>query len=513
MTTLLAKTSEFKNRLSEGESLDDILPEAFAAVREASKRTIGLRHFDIQLIGGIVLHEGRIAEMRTGEGKTLVATLPLYLNALTGKGVHLVTVNDYLARRDARWMGPIYSMLGLSVGVLQMSSRTGDSLNAYLVDLNKRDAREEQDQLVLVNRSESYAADITYGTNHELAFDYLRDNLVMDIKNRVQRGFHYAIIDEVDNILIDEARTPLIISGPASEDVEWYSRMAGIVKKLEPEDYDMDEKERSVALTEIGEAHVEDLLKTPLRDPDRPEDITPEQARLLGYLEQALRAQLLFHRNKDYIVQNGEVIIVDEFTGRLMPGRRWSEGLHQAVEAKEGVKVNPENVTHATITLQNYFRKYEKLSGMTGTAVTEAEEFSTIYELDVVEIPTNLDFEAQKPDSDLDTRQAKDNEGYTYTFYVEKDDEDNKPVFWKRKDYPDVVYRSIEGKLRAIALEILQLHVIGRPQLVGTTSIEHSELLSLRLHADLLRRLAMVTLIRESYFRMKNISVPERNDP
>ncbi len=511
--SLREKTDEFKKRLSQGESLDDILPEAFAAVREASKRTIGLRHFDIQLIGGIVLHEGRIAEMRTGEGKTLVATLPLYLNALTGKGVHLVTVNDYLARRDARWMAPIYRMLGMSIGVLQMSSHAGDASNAFLVDLDKRDAREENDQLVLVKRSESYAADITYGTNHEFGFDYLRDNLVMDIKNRVQRGFHYAIIDEVDNILIDEARTPLIISGPASEDVEWYSRMSALVKQLEPEDYDMDEKERSVALTEIGEAHVEDLLKIPLRDPDRPEDITPEQARLLGYLEQALRAQLLYNRNKDYIVQNGEVIIVDEFTGRLMPGRRWSEGLHQAVEAKENVKVNPENVTHATITLQNYFRKYEKLAGMTGTAVTEAEEFSTIYELDVLEMPTNLDFEAQKPDSDLVTLQAKDNEGYTFTYYTENGSQDKTPVFWKRKDYPDVVYRSVEGKLRAIVLEILQLHVVGRPQLVGTTSIEHSELLSLRLHADLLRRLAMVMLIRETYFKKNNISVSERRIP
>ena len=425
--SLRAKTDEFKKRLADGESLDEVLPESFAAVREASKRTIGLRHFDIQLIGGIVLHEGQIAEMRTGEGKTLVATLPLYLNALTGKGVHLVTVNDYLARRDARWMGPIYRMLGLSIGVLQMSSHSGDASIAYMIDLDKRDAREEEDQLVLVNRSESYAADITYGTNHEFGFDYLRDNLVMDINNRVQRGFHYAIIDEVDNILIDEARTPLIISGLASEDVEWYSRMAALVKQLEPEDYDMDEKERSVALTEIGEAHVEDLLKTPLRDPDRPEDITPEQARLLGYLEQALRAQLLYHRNKDYIIQNGEAIIVDEFTGRLMPGRRWSEGLHQAVEAKEGVKVNPENVTHATITLQNYFRKYEKLAGMTGTAVTEAEEFSTIYKLDVLKIPTNLDFEALKPDSELVTRQAKDKEGYTYIYYADKDSRRGNP--------------------------------------------------------------------------------------
>ena len=510
---LRAKTDDFRKRLSEGETLDDILPEAFAAVREASKRTTGLRHYDIQLIGGMVLHKGTIAEMRTGEGKTLVATLPLYLNALQGKGAHLVTVNDYLARRDARWMAPIYSLLGLSVGVLQMSGRTDNARNAFLVDLEQRDGREENDQLRTVLRSEAYAADITYGTNNEFGFDFLRDNLVMDINSRAQRGHHYAIVDEVDNILIDEARTPLIISGPASEDVEWYSRMAVIVRQLDPADYDFDEKDRSVALTEIGEAHVEDLLKIPLRDPDRPEDITPEQARLLGYLEQALRSQLLYTRNKDYIVQNGQVIIVDEFTGRLMPGRRWSEGLHQAVEAKEGVKVNPENITHATITLQNYFRKYEKLAGMTGTAVTEAEELATIYKLDVIEIPTNLDFESAKPTTKLTTLQTKDEEGYTYTFYTNQDDPEKAPLFWKRKDYPDVVYRSEEGKLRAIALEILKLHVLGRPQLVGTTSIEHSERLSARLHAEPLRRLLSVTLIRDAYMKANNISVIERVVP
>ena len=510
---LRAKTPAFRKRLADGETLDDILPEAFAAVREASKRTTGLRHYDIQLIGGMVLHKGTIAEMRTGEGKTLVATLPLYLNALEGKGAHLVTVNDYLARRDARWMAPIYHLLGLSVGVLQMSSRTENARSAFMVDLELRDGREENDQLRMVLRGDAYAADITYGTNNEFGFDYLRDNLVMDMAQRVQRGHHYAIVDEVDNILIDEARTPLIISGPASEEVEWYSRMAVIVRQLDPADYDFDEKDRSIALTEIGEAHVEDLLKIPLRDPDRPEDITPDQARLLGYLEQALRAQLLYTRNKDYIVQNGQVIIVDEFTGRLMPGRRWSEGLHQAVEAKEGVKVNPETITHATITLQNYFRKYEKLAGMTGTAVTEAEELSTIYKLDVMEIPTNLDFEAAKPTTRLTTLQAKDEEGYNYTFYTFQDNPAKTPLFWKRKDYPDMVYRSEEGKLRAIVLEILKLHVIGRPQLVGTTSIEHSERLSARLHAEPLRRLLSVLLIREAYIKAKNIAVIERSIP
>jgi preprotein translocase subunit SecA len=507
---LRAKTEEFRRRLGDGEILDDILPEAFAAVREASKRTTGLRHYDVQLIGGMVLHNGKIAEMRTGEGKTLVATLPLYLNALSGKGAHLVTVNDYLARRDARWMAPIYDLLGLSVGVLQMASRTDNAQSAFLVDLASRDAREEMDQLRLVPRVRAYAADITYGTNNEFGFDFLRDNLVMDMASRVQRGHHYAIIDEVDNILIDEARTPLIISGPASEDVEWYSRMARLVKQLDPEDYEFDEKDRSIALTEIGETHVEDLLKIPLRDPDRPEDITPEQARLLGYLEQALRAQLLYNKNKDYIVQNGQVIIVDEFTGRLMPGRRWSEGLHQAVEAKEGVKVNPENITHATITLQNYFRKYAKLAGMTGTAMTEAEEFDTIYKLGVVEIPTNLDYEAGRPEAELVILQGKDEEGYTATYYAAKNEPERKALFWKRKDYPDVVYRTEEAKLRAITLEILELHVIGRPQLVGTTSIDHSERLSARLRAEPLRRLLTAELLRDAYYEQQGISQVDR---
>jgi preprotein translocase subunit SecA len=427
--------------------------------------------------------------------------------------VHLVTVNDYLARRDARWMAPIYACLGLSVGVLQMSSRTESARYAFLVDLEKRDNREEEDQLRMVLRNEAYAADITYGTNNEFGFDYLRDNLVMSLKDRVQRGHYYAIIDEVDNILIDEARTPLIISGPASEDVEWYNRMAVVVRQLNPEDYDFDEKDRSVALTEIGESHVEELLQTPLRDPDRPEDITPEQARLLGHLEQALKAQLLYKKNKDYIIQNGQVIIVDEFTGRLMPGRRWSEGLHQAVEAKEGVKVNPENITHATITLQNYFRKYGKLAGMTGTALTEAEEFATIYKLECIEMPTNLDYQAARPQYDLQILQDKDEEGYPFTYYALGSDPQKAPLYRKRKDYPDVVYRSEEAKLRAIVLEILKFHVIGRPILVGTTSIEHSEWLSSRLAADSLRRLLMTVLVREVWLQKNNIKTPERVIP
>ncbi len=501
---LAAKTVEFRQRLREGESLDDLLPEAFAAVREASKRTIGLRHYDVQLIGGIVLHQGKIAEMRTGEGKTLVATLPLYLNALSGKGVHLVTVNDYLARRDARWMAPIYNALGMSVGVLQMAARTENGKKAFVVDLERQSPHEDQHQLRMVPRAEAYAADIVYGTNSEFGFDYLRDNMAWSLEDRVQRGHYYAIVDEVDNILIDEARTPLIISGPASEDVEWYTRMAQVVRALRPEDYEVNERDRSVALTEIGEVHVEELLGIPLRDPDRPEDVTPEQARLLGYLEQALRAQFLFHRNKDYLVQGGKVIIIDEFTGRLMPGRRWSDGLHQAVEAKEGVRVQPENVTYATITIQNYFRMYEKLAGMSGTAVTEAEEFDKIYKLGVVAIPTNLEYHAMQPDSGLIELESKDEWGYKYRYYARKDDPEKKPVYWKRKDYPDVVYRTQEAKLRAIMQEIIQNHARGRPLLVGTTSVEMSERLSSRLRAEPLRRLAQVILLRTTWFEKNN---------
>ncbi len=510
---LRAKTDQFKQRLSDGETLDDLLVEAFAAVREASKRTLGLRHYDVQLIGGVILHRGKIAEMRTGEGKTLVATLPIYLNALTGRGVHLVTVNDYLARRDARWMAPIYHALGMSVGVLQMASRTENGRMAFLVDFERTSPHEDQHNLRMVLRAEAYKADITYGTNSEFGFDYLRDNLTMRLEDRVQRGHYYAIVDEVDNVLIDEARTPLIISGPAQEETEWYLRMAQIVRQLQPEDYEIDEKDRAVSLTEVGEAHVEELLDMPLRDPERPEDITPEQARILGYLEQALRAQHLYRRNKDYLVQNGKVIIIDEFTGRLMPGRRWSEGLHQAIEAKEGVKIEPANVTYATITLQNYFRMYEKLAGMTGTALTEAEEFGKIYKLDVFPIPTNLEYIASLPNSHLVTVEAKDEQGYKYTYYAERNDPQRKPVFWKRKDYPDVVYRTQEAKLRAIAQEIIRYHVMGRPQLVGTTSVEHSELLSERLQAEPVRRLLQTLLIRQVWMEQNHIEVLDRQIP
>ncbi len=510
---LREKTDEFRARLAEGETLDDILNEAFAAVREASKRTIGLRHFTVQLIGGMVLHQGKIAEMRTGEGKTLVATLPLYLNALTGRGVHLITVNDYLARRDARWMAPIYHMLGLSVGVLQMAARTENGKKAFLVDLEKSSPFEDQDRLRLVERVEAYSADITYGTNSEFGFDYLRDNLTNRLSERVQRGHYFAIVDEVDNILIDEARTPLIISGPAADETEWYLRMAQVVRALKEEDYEINERDRQVTLTEVGAAHVEELLDMTLGDPERPEDIAPEQARVLGYLEQALKAQFLYRRNKDYIVQGGKVIIVDEFTGRLMPGRRWSEGLHQAVEAKENVRVEAENVTYATITIQNYFRMYDKLAGMTGTALTEAEEFAKIYKLEVLPIPTNLEYNVIRPDPELIEVSDKDEEGYKYTYYARKYDS-SAPVFWKRKDYPDRIYRSEEAKIRAITQEILRYHILGRPQLVGTTSVEHSERLSQRLQPELLRRLTQTMLIRQAWLVKNNreeseIAIPE----
>lgn len=496
---LRAKTAEFRQRLADGETLDDLMVEAFAVVREASKRTIGLRHYDVQMVGGIVLHRGEIAEMRTGEGKTLVATLPLYLNGLSGRGVHLVTVNDYLARRDARWMAPIFDFLGLTIGVLQMAAHTENGQKAFLIDLNKTSSQEDQHQLRLVSRREAYQADLTYGTNSEFGFDYLRDNLSRDKAERVQRGHYYCIIDEVDNVLIDEARTPLIISGPAQDESEWYLRMAQVVRQLRPEDYEVEERDRQVTLTEIGEAHVEELLNMALRDPDRPEDITPEQARVLGHLEQALRAEFLYHRNKEYLKVGNKIVIVDEFTGRQMPGRRWSEGLHQAVEAKEGVEVQAENITYATITIQNYFRMYEKLAGMTGTALTEAEEFDKIYKLEVVPIPTNLDYLAEREDSDLVNMKAKDEYGYEYVYYTRNGLPDKHPLFWKRKDYPDVVYRSEEAKLRAVVQEILRYHVIGRPQLVGTTSVEHSDLLSQRLSTASLRQMMQIMLIRQTW--------------
>jgi preprotein translocase subunit SecA len=406
---LKAKTDYFKEKLANGAALDDILPEAFAVAREAAWRTVGMRPFDVQLIGGIVLHEGKIAEMKTGEGKTLAATMPLYLNALTGRGAQLVTVNDYLAQRDAAWMGPIYNFLGLSVGVIVHG----------LTDEERRRA---------------YGSDITYGTNNEFGFDYLRDNMKFTLEDYVQRDFHYAIVDEVDSILVDEARTPLIISGPSEESTDKYYRINQIIPNLRREtDFTIDEKARTVALTEEGVARVEKSLKI--------ENLfDPKNIELLHHVNQALKAHTLFRRDVDYVVKNGEVLIVDEFTGRLMPGRRYSEGLHQALEAKENVKIERENQTLASVTFQNYFRMYEKLAGMTGTADTEAAEFQEIYNLEVMVMPTNM------------------------------------PMI--RTDHADVIYRTEQEKFAAAIEEIRELHKQGRPVLVGTISIEKSEKLS-----------------------------------
>ncbi len=424
---LSRKTLEFKERLEKGESLDDLLVEAFAVVRETSKRVLGMRHFDVQLIGGIVLHEGKIAEMKTGEGKTLVATLPVYLNALEGRGVHVVTVNDYLAKRDAQWMGPVYHHLGLSVGVIQHDA-------SFLYDPEYHNEDKRFDRLRPCERQEAYAADITYGTNNEFGFDYLRDNMKYDIKDYVQRELNYAIVDEVDSILIDEARTPLIISGPSEESTDKYYKIDRIIPKLKKdEDFTVDEKANTVILTEEGSLKVEKLLGV-----DNLFD--PVNIELVHHVLQALKAHHLFKRDVDYVVKNGQVIIVDEFTGRLMPGRRWSDGLHQAIEAKEGVKIESENQTLATITFQNYFRMYNKLAGMTGTADTEAEEFAKIYNLDVVVIPTN------------------------------------KPMI--RVDHPDVIYKTEKAKFNAVVQEIEECHRRGQPVLVGTVSIENSEKLS-----------------------------------
>src|SRR5499426_3391500 len=440
---LRAKTDEFRKRLADGAELDDLLVEAFAACREAARRTVRMRHFDVQLMGGIVLHQGKIAEMATGEGKTLVATLPAYLNALPGLGTHIVTVNDYLARRDAQWMGPIYHALGLSLGVIQHEV-------SYLYDPSHVSADIRLASLRPCSRREAYHADITYGTNNEFGFDYLRDNMRFSLEEMVQREHHYAIVDEVDSILIDEARTPLIISGPAEGSTDRYYKIDRIIPKLKraativegklseieaqaPGDYIVDEKSRAVSLTEQGISHCERLLNVEnLYD--------PSQMDVLHHISQALKAHALFKKDVDYVVKEGQVIIVDEFTGRLMPGRRWSDGLHQAVEAKEGVRIESENQTLATITLQNYFRMYDKLAGMTGTAATEADEFAKIYELDVTVIPTN------------------------------------RPM--SRVNYPDVVYKTEREKFEAVSAEIASCYEKSQPVLVGTVSIEKSEHLS-----------------------------------
>src|SRR5579864_2543482 len=413
---LTAKTAEFRSRLEKGETLDSLLPEAFAVVREASRRTLGQRHFDVQLLGGMVLHSGNIAEMRTGEGKTLVATLPSYLNALTGNGVHVVTVNDYLAKRDAEWMGRIHRFLGLEVGVI-LAQMTPDE------------------------RRKQYAADITYGTNNEFGFDYLRDNMAWGLEECVQRGHHYAIVDEVHSILIDEARTPLIISGPADQNSRWYLEFAKIAPRLRrgedgEGDYEVDEKKKTVGILEAGVEKVEDWLGI---DNLYESLNTP----LVSFLNNAIKAKELYKRDKDYVVMNGEVLIVDEFTGRILHGRRYNEGMHQAIEAKEGVQIKDENQTFATITLQNYFRLYDKLAGMTGTAMTEAAEFMQIYKLGVVPIPTN------------------------------------KPMV--RADETDVIYQTAQAKFDAVVEDIAERHEAGQPVLVGTVSVEKSELLSVML--------------------------------
>lgn len=442
---LKEKTKDFKDKIIKGESLDNVLSEAFVLVREVAKRTLNQRHFDSQLIGGIVLHQGKIAEMKTGEGKTLAATLPAYLNALEGKGVHIVTVNDYLAKRDTVWMGQIYSALGLSTGCITQEG-------AYIYDENyqtenrldeKRDVvggfKVVEDYLKPVDKREAYLADITYGTNNEFGFDYLRDNMVYDLQQQAQRGHNFAIVDEVDSILIDEARVPLIISGASEEATEKYYRFAQIVESLRvEEDYILDEKLKTVTFTEDGQNRVVKKLGP---DPWQENDVA-----VTHQLESALRAKALFLKDRDYVVKEGEVMIIDEFTGRLLPGRRWSSGLHQAVEAKEGVKIQPESVTLATITFQNYFRLYKKLAGMTGTALTSAEELDKVYNLDVISVPTE------------------------------------KPMI--RQDLPDKVFKTEQGKFAAVVREIKELNKKGQPVLVGTRSVERNEFLGKMLQAQ-----------------------------
>lgn len=427
---LKRKTEEFKKRLDNSETLDDILPEAFAVVREAAKRVINERHFDVQLIGGIVLHQGKIAEMKTGEGKTLTSTLPVYLNALSGKGVHVVTVNDYLARRDCNWMGSIFNFLGVSTACIIHDA-------SYIYEPKIIDSDEvtvEMQNLKLISRREAYAADITYGTNNEFGFDYLRDNMVQNLAQMVQRDPNYVIVDEVDSILIDEARTPLIISAPDSESTKMYQQFAALVPRLKRgEDFEVDEKMKAVSISDNGISKIESWIGVKNL-------YEAGKINYVHHLEQALKAQIIFQLDRDYVVKDGEVIIVDDFTGRLMPGRRYSEGLHQAIEAKEGVRVQKESRTLATITFQNYFRMYKKISGMTGTATTSAEEFFKVYKLEVMEIPTN------------------------------------KPMI--RKDLTDVVYKSEKGKYNAIVEKIKEINTSGQPVLVGTIAIEKSEYLS-----------------------------------
>lgn len=464
---LKAKTADFKDRLAKGASLESLMHEAFAVVREVSKRTLGMRHFDVQLIGGAVLHQGRIAEMKTGEGKTLVAVAPLYLNALNGRGVHLVTVNDYLARRDAVWMGPIYHFLGMSVGIIQGQSQDSDELGGsyrYTPGSHHEDPRYLN--LTPCTRREAYECDIVYGTNHEFGFDYLRDNMAFDKEQLVMRELHYAIVDEVDSILIDEARTPHIISGPSVEDVSVYYTVDKIVKQLQPEvHFTADKKNHSASLTEEGMDYVEELMGI---------DNIAADPRLFHHVNAAVKAYALFDKDIDYVVRGGEVVIVDENTGRMMFGRRYSDGLHQALEAKEGVAVQRESQTVAVITFQNLFRLYEKLAGMTGTAKTEEDEFRKIYGLDVVSVPTH------------------------------------RPMI--REDEADIVYKTLEAKFRGIAWEILRLYSKQQPVLVGTRSIEMSEKVSARLTAEMLQKLLLVNRLKDSLEVKKDIPKEHRDD-
>ncbi len=476
-------TASFKERLATGESLDGILPEAFALVRIASIRATGMRHYDVQIIGGYLLHQGQVVEMRTGEGKTLVATLPLYLNALSGQGVHLVTVNEYLARRDGGWMGKILHLLGLSVGCIGPQNFSA----LYDPEYVSPGTQLEDERLVHwrpCTRAEAYGADVTYGISSEFGFDYLRDNLVSNPQDVVQRQLHYAVIDEVDNILIDEARTPLIISGPSGTSGQEYGRFSQYVRGLrrntaeeeeEPNgDYNLDEKSRSITLTEQGIVKLESRI--PEIDTEAGDSLyDPRFFQLTYYADNALKAEYLFHRDHEYVVQNNEVIIVDDFTGRLMPGRRYSDGLHEAIEAKEGVQVQRENVTIATITLQNYFRLYDKLGGMTGTAATDAEEFGQIYDLSVTSLPTNVQYVVDTNAMGLVEQKRKlENADEVYYAYPHQADA---PVFFKRTDFPDQVYGTADAKDQAILAEIKHFYEMGRPILVGTTSVEHSEVI------------------------------------
>ncbi|MEN6584294.1 MAG: preprotein translocase subunit SecA [Armatimonadota bacterium] len=467
---LRGKTDEFRKRLADGAILDDLLVEAFAVVREAAMRVLGLRHFDVQMIGGMVLHQGRISEMRTGEGKTLVATLPLYLNALSGKGAHLVTVNDYLSKRDARWNGPVYHMLGLTVGSIHgQSAESRESSNSFIFDPDYvADDPNGWDRLRPVSRREAYACDITYGTNHEFGFDYLRDNMAFRAEDLVQRELNYAIVDEVDSILVDEARTPLIISGPGNRSSDMYYKMDKVVRRLSKDrDFTVDEKAKTAMLTEEGTHKVEEI--TGCGNLSDPENLETNQ-----YVNAALKAHAVFKKDIDYVVKDGQVTIVDEFTGRLMFGRRWSDGLHQAVEAKEGCRVEEENQTLATITYQNYFRLYNKLSGMTGTAKTEEEEFRKIYALDVAEIPTNR--------------------------------------LVIRKDVSDVIFKTEEAKFRGIMLEVLKAYTREQPVLVGTRSIEVSERISELLLSERLQLLAATVLLRSRLEAADDISKEEKQE-